>query len=124
MLYHKDLGLPQVQYPSGTRSLSYTGHAKAEASQDKLGDISEYLPDSIDLSQASIVEVETNESGSLVKMVLRTDYDDETDLVSVVTDLHRNTWTVKTVWLTLKADNHRTLDRKRYAFTYQGQKVA
>jgi len=114
MLYHVEVGMPKtLALPHGTLSLAYSHHARTAAAFDRYGDVSEFLPATLDTREAQVIEVETDDMGHTVKVVYRLDYDDEVDMVLAVAVDGRAF--VKTMWLNLKNDSHCTLDRARYA---------
>ena len=121
MLYHKDVKLPRRirgMVPTGVKVLTYSKHAY-EQFFDKNGRITP--PVRLDFSVCEVVEVSTDERANKVdKLVLRHPYadgkDDLCDLVVVcVPTPDKKVWFVKTVWLNLKTDTHKTLNIRRFA---------
>ena len=108
-LYHRELGLPlpESSFRLGTVGLTYSAHAKEAATTDRYGHIS--LPDTLNTNLAALIEVEVF-GGRITKLVYRTAYNREYDLVIVIALGGR----VKTVWLNSKRDTHSTLDYSKY----------
>lgn len=67
----------------------------------------------IDLGVGDIFEICTNLSGEVVKIGIRTDYDDRDSIVFIIMRAG-NGGLVKTVWLNRKNDKHRTLNSGKY----------
>lgn len=85
----------------------YGDHARFEAQVDRYGKIA--LPKTLDLSKMKVIEVEVID-GRVTKILFRGSLDATRDLCIVLTsDMY-----VKTVWVNLKSDNHRTLNRAKY----------
>ena len=111
-LYHKDIGFPNIKLPEGTYELKkYSQHALRAAKDDRYG-IAKELPKSIDIAQVDLVEIQV-ENNSVVKAVVRADYNAELDLVIVFMPQAYDNF-VKTVWLNEKSDQHKTLQRWKY----------
>lgn len=113
MLYHREVFWPaqlDKLAPKGCIPLVYTNHAQNAARNDKYGAIS--LPNFIKSQECNFFECEI-ENGS-IKFALRMNYNDRCDIILVILK-GRSGWTVKTVWLNLKSDNHKTLAKKAYA---------
>ena len=115
MIYHKDVHLPRRvrgMVPTGVKSLTYSNHAKKEFA-DKYGQI--VPPDSLNFGTAEVVEV-TVFGTTIDKLVLRSSYDEKTDVIFVCIPCdNKKRWFVKTVWLNTKDDTHKTLDVNRFA---------
>jgi len=108
-LYHKDLGFPsKLRFPTGKIVLEYTRHALEEAQKDRYGSFN--LPRSIEMSECEVIEAELVD-GALNKILVRKPYDEERDICIVV--MHR-TGKVKTVWVNVRGDCHKTLDKSKY----------
>lgn len=108
-LFHFELGIPKIaQTKIGTIQLRYSMHAERAARSDRYGNIS--LPQDLDTNSAQVIEVEMRGRFTL-KVVYRVKYNESADLVLVV--LPENGM-VKTVWLNLNSDLHRTLDASKY----------
>ena len=109
-VYHRDIGIPtRYRRPSGRKLLEYTYHAQQEAQRDRYGVIE--LPRVLDTDTAQLIELYIGEGDTPVKYVYRTRYNERFDLVLVVTA----NWRVIALWLNDKRDNHRTLNRAKYA---------
>jgi len=111
-LYHKDIGLPKVSLPTGQFTLDYSSHAREEAVVDRYGNIK--LPRVIDTSKAEVIEVETDTSGKVSKVLYRMQLDERRDICMPVIPRGLKLF-VKTVWVNLRSDRHKTLDRSKYA---------
>lgn len=111
-LYHKDVFLPKRVrglVPDGIKELVYSRHAMNEAKGDRFGEIT--LPKTLKLKECELIEVDTIER----KFVLRKSLDNGRDLVIVVIpSANSKVWGVKTVWINLADDVHKTLDKRRY----------
>ncbi len=108
-LYHYQVFMPKLKLPVGTMELIYGRHALTSAKNDRYGLIR--LPNFLDLTQAKVIEVETDDNKNVVKVVYRTKLDNTRDLCIVVLV---DTCFVKTVWINKANDQHRTLDTQRY----------
>jgi hypothetical protein len=111
-LYHEAFGFPSGhERPIFTGMLTYSQHALQEADSDRYGRIA--LPTKFDAraTNAKLIEVEFDDrKRRVVKQVWRQSLDAQRDLVLVITyDGY-----VKTVWVNLKSDAHRTLDGSKY----------
>lgn len=121
--YHIQVSWPQrvkVVLPRGELSLSYSNHAKLAAKNDRYGDITNFLPTTLNMEvketrvfEATVIESEqANKLGAkLVKFGVRLPIDSNRDLVMVVTRDNM----VKTVWVNHKNDKHVTLRRELYS---------
>lgn len=108
-LYHTDIFIPtDLKLPKGTIFLNYSRHAKRAAISDRYGHIP--LPDAINLSDYKVIEVEVIED-EVTKVLYRGQLDEERDLCIV---LIPSSSFVKTVWVNLRSDTHRTLDTSKY----------
>lgn len=114
-LYHKDIGFPAgVTWPLGSFPLRYSIHARQEARRDRFGDIEHLLPRKADMKACQVIEVKVEKSSRRIEsMVLRMPLDGRRDLVLVVVP-EKAVWFVKTVYLNLRADQHKTLNIGRY----------
>lgn len=114
MLFHKDAhGLPaSITNLFGRKyKLFYSHHAKLQAIQDRYGIISN-PPREIELTKDNVFEVEIL-NNLISKVAIRIKYDNEKDLIIVLIPEY-NTATVKTLWLNLSSDSHKTLDKSKY----------
>ena len=110
-LYHSEVYMPKLlQQPCFEGRLRYSRHAIDEANSDRYGDITP-PPYFYVEGKEKLIEVETDsKTGKVVKQVWRQALDDERDIVLVITA----DGNVKTLWVNLKTDKHKTLDRSRY----------
>lgn len=111
-LFHKEVHLPPLlTAPVFEGRLRYSAHARAEAASDRYGHIE--LPEVFSAAGAELIEVEAmlqDDRPKVVKQLWRMPLDATRDIVfSVMPD-----GLVKTVWVNLKTDKHRTLNRDRY----------
>jgi len=114
-LYNKRaFGLPKMELPNGTMSLTYSGHARTAAARPERFGYAENidLPRAINLNDCEVVEAEMAKGTPVPeKIVVRYPYSDNMDLVM---PMYMDGF-VKTVWLNDRYDQHRTLDKRRYA---------
>lgn len=116
MLYHKDLGLPDIQLPERPVLLAYSGHARRAAKNDRYGgDLTRWLPHRLTLGCTTVVEAGFNDrTGRLNHLLVRYNLPGtDLDLVLALCP-GRKAWTVKTVWANESDDDHITLDPRRY----------
>lgn len=126
--YHKELGFPDVEYPTGTFAVEPSGHARIEADSDRYGGFR--LPTKVNLTESMyerhpkqatgsekgektlphIFEL-TVEQGEVVKLGARTHYDDERDIVLI---LKPAAGVIVTAWINVKGDAHHTLNEEKY----------
>lgn len=110
-LYHRDLGLPTgFVRPQHTVTVDYGSHARMEAMTDRYGDF--YLPPKVNLSEFEVIEVGM-ENGKVAKILFRGELDDVRDICIVLIP-RRPAWFCKTVWVNVRTDTHRTLDKSKY----------
>ena len=114
MLFHYQLGFPaRAQLRFGTKTLYWTKHALAECSADRYGIINP--PNELDTDKAQVIEAELSrlDDGSFYthKVVYRIPYTETKDMVIVFVP---SSGAVKTVWINMKEDTHRTLNTKKY----------
>ena len=105
-LYNEQVYMPKLNIRDVDVQLRYTYHAIEQADCKGI----ENLPDYINLSGSTIVEMEVR-NGKVMKVLARQAYDFKSDITFVI--LVRD-MTVKTVWLNGKDDTHRTLDASKY----------
>lgn len=111
-LYHKEVRIPPELRNLAVfkGELRYGRHAQSEANLDRYGHIE--LPRQFDSASADLIEVEWDRiKKQVTKCVWRQALDAQRDLVIVVMP---DSGFVKTVWVNLKTDKHRTLDRSKY----------
>ena len=114
MLFHYQLGFPKdAKLRFGTLNLSWTKHALSECSADRYGIINP--PQTLDTNTAQVIEAEITRkpNGSLYteKVVYRLPYTEKKDMVIVVIP---SSGRVKTVWINVRNDTHKTLDESKY----------
>lgn len=109
-LYHSEIGLPAgFRAPTGRVSLEWTRHADRARKDDRYGEIPRFKTATLD--RLTVVEVGV-EGGKVVKILFRGRLDNERDVCMVL--IPGRVWRVKTVWVNLATDTHRTLDRSKY----------
>lgn len=119
-LYHAELGFPRsLRLPNDRRKVIWTNHAREEAKNDRLGDISHLLSlhSSFDPRNAKLVEVESYDKINVRKAVYRlplSPSQPNRDLVIVLVP-EGNSYVARTVWSNLKTDIHSNLNLKRYS---------
>ncbi len=111
-LFHAEVFVPEAaKAPIHEGSLRYGRHALDKASSDRYGGIQ--LPNEFHAVDAKLIEAEVLlEHGKcqVVKQVWRQPLDHVRDLVLVI----GTGGFVKTVWVNLRNDKHRSLDRSKY----------
>lgn len=114
LLYHKDVFMPpSVSQPIHEGPLRYGHHARQEAMNDRYGQVP--LPTTFCPANATLIESEYDrERKEVVKQVWRIPVDDKRDAVLAI----GAGGFVKTVWINLRSDAHRTLDKSRYVKRY------
>lgn len=114
-LYHRDVHWPkriQNKLPFGVRTLSYSQHAVKASQDDRYGIIQ--LPHKVNLDTVSVVEAEELDKNSPIsKIVFRFPLDEGRDLV-VAAIPERTGLFVKTVWINVANDSHKTLRKNEY----------
>lgn len=112
-LFHKEVGFPAtLTLPSGKFPVTFSEHAQQQCIMDINGAIRPIS--NIILDPYRIFEVETNDSGTIVKFAYRTRYNQKCDVIYVFV-FHGEALFTKTVWLNRRSDKHRTLDVSKYA---------
>lgn len=113
ILYHTEIGFPRnFQPPTGTHKLQYSRHALEATLDDRYGQIP--VLNQINVDRLQLVELGVQDR-KVSKLVYRGQLDQERDMVVVVIPKPNNQpWFVKTVWINLKSDAHKTLNRSRY----------
>lgn len=109
-LFHADVFLPpRFARPVFEGRLNYPRHAREASHDDRYGAIN--LPEFFSADCARCIEVEYDECrDKVVKQVWRQKLDEKRDLVLVINPDGR----VRTVWVNLRSDKHRTLDTTKY----------
>ena len=99
---------------AGALPLKYSRHAMSEALNDRYGvlPVSAFPRAFIPGAGWTVVEVESNSAGQLVKFVIRRNvyYDPRSLVLVVLAD-----GTVKTLWTNLASDQHKTLDSSKFS---------
>jgi hypothetical protein len=105
-LYHRDVWMPfNLGYASMIR---YSQHAREATRDDRFGAFE--LPRVISTQTAEVIEVEVR-NGKFFKALFRVSHDEYRD-VCVVVLLDQSL--VKTAWINLRTDDHKTLDSSKY----------
>jgi hypothetical protein len=109
-LFHSDVFVPPVaKTPVFEGPLRYSAHALQEARSDRYGGIT--LPTEFHCANAKLIESEVLlAQNRVVKQVWRQRLDNTRDLVLVIGE----GGLVRTVWINLLTDKHRSLDRLKY----------
>lgn len=109
-LFHAEIFVPvRLQKPIFEGRLRYSKHALQESKKDKFGAMA--LPEFFEASEAKLIEVElSDDCEAVLKQVWRQKLDETRDLVLAVNP----DGFVRTVWINLRTDRHRTLDSGRY----------
>lgn len=112
LLFHTEVFMPEsAKAPVHEGRLHYRRHAFKESQKDRYGQIQ--LPSEFHSADARLIETEVllESSGArVVKQLWRQSLDAKRDLVMAI----MAGGIVKTVWVNLKSDKHRTLDTSRY----------
>lgn len=113
-LYHFEVYIPPtLTVTPYSGALRYSYHAREEARSDRYGHID--LPPTLDAGRGTLIEVETSADwdkgpAEVNKYVWRQPLDAERDLVLVV----QPDGFVRTVWVNVLTDTHKTLNRHKY----------
>lgn len=109
-LFHKDVFMPtSAKAPVFTGKLKYSQHAIGASLSDRFGTFE--LPKTFSPESAELIESEIADDGTtVIKQVWRQALDEKRDLVLVIT----HAGLVKTVWINLRSDKHRTLQVSKY----------
>ena len=110
LLYHKDIFMPaEMSRPIHEGPLHYGRHALQEAMSDRYGRVP--LPTTFCPQTSVLIESEYDrERKEVVKQVWRIPVNGKRDAVLVIAA----GGFVKTVWINMRNDNHKTLDKSRY----------
>lgn len=109
-LYHRDVYMPPVAANMRFAVLlRYGQHARDAAITDRYGKLD--LPSVLDTREATLIEAELR-GNTVIKAVYRMPLNEKLDICLVV---HPRDGFVRTVWANLRDDDHRTLDRSKYA---------
>lgn len=114
VLYHREIGFPRnFTPPSGVYELEYSRHALDASLDDRYGKMP--VLQRLNVDRLQIVELGVQD-GRVSKLVYRGHLDEDRDMVVVVIPKPRGQkWFVKTVWINLRSDAHKTLDHRKYA---------
>ena len=109
-LFHAEVFMPtRMKRPLFEGRLTYGQHALRESKADRYGKIE--LPEFFEACNAHCIEVEYDmDSEAVVKQVWRQALDANRDIVLVI----GQGGYVRTVWVNLKTDKHRSLDASKY----------
>lgn len=109
-LFHIEQFMPAAySQPIFEGKLKYSRHALKEAEGDKFGSIT--LPAFFKAADAKLIEVEFDEKeGTVVKQLWRQNLDDTRDILLAI----GKDGFVRTVWVNLQSDVHRTLNKSKY----------
>ena len=108
-LYHKDVGFPKNMKFRAVDGLTPSMHALRESTSDRYGGFT--LPISFNPVDWTVIEIETV-NGALNKIVARKAYDAARDIVMVFLPQSK---LIKTCWINLSTDKHKTLDKGAYS---------
>jgi hypothetical protein len=110
-LYHYQLGFPiAVNLPKRLK-VRYSQHALRAMKDDRYGLVQ--LSEVLDLSAAKVIELELDANEAPIKIVIRLPLDAERDACLAIAV--QGTLMVKTVWVNLRSDAHKTLNLSRYS---------
>ena len=112
MLFHREVYLPPAsQKLVGQKfPLNYSYHAMLACVRDNYGPV-EKPPFEVTITTENLIELEADEEGNLIKVVVRQTYDERRDIsfAFFLSDGY-----VKSVWTNLATDKHSTLDKSKY----------
>jgi len=111
-LYHKDVFFPsEFNLLTGqTFFIRLTNHARKACLDDRYG---YFLPPAkVVIEAGQVIEVEIT-AGKCSKVVVRQSLDKNRDIIIVFIP-EGSTAVCKTLWINMKTDSHKTLDRSRY----------
>ena len=112
ILYHPEVFIPDsFVMPTERVTLKWSHHARFAARDDRYGRIPTF--ETLPLCRFSLVELGMSD-GKVSKIVVRGRYDGVRDVVFVLVPGPKH-YFVKTVWFNLRTDQHKTLNRSRYA---------
>jgi len=116
MLYHAEVCWPRrirSQLPKGEKQLQYTQHALRASLNDRYGEICLPIAVNLESENVYIFEAEEIRKGKIEKVVFRMPLDSRRDICMAATP-KRGALIVRTVWINLNSDPHKTLDRTKY----------
>lgn len=112
--YHIDVFFPaQINriLPKGILPLSITRHAAVACKDDRYGAFN--LPQYVDMGKAKVFEASFLD-GKLHKFAARLSYNTTHDMVVVIVK-DKGNYAIKTAWLNMVNDSHKTLNAGKYA---------
>lgn len=118
-LYHRDVFLPTSVRKQFTKMKGdsytvhhfvYSEHAKYAGNSDRYGRIE--LTERLVLDTMELIEVE-HDGNKIVKVVIR-EVGQEKNRVWAIIPMGRGQWLVKTVWINIASDSHKTLNVAPY----------
>ena len=110
-LFHREVFMPETllnQIVGKEVKFSFSHHAKSECRNDRYGFI--IPPTSVKVEASKVVELESTD-GKVSKVVYRQALDAQRDIVLVFLP----DGFVKTLWINLASDNHRTLNKGAFS---------
>lgn len=128
--YHREIGFPDIEKPTGKFEVRATDHARRESNDDKYGTFN--LPTRINLTEEMyerdpkeatadtpgektlphVFEISVDDVREQVSVVCaRTHYDEERDIILIIRP-YKNT--LVTAWINLKGDKHHSLNKDKY----------
>jgi hypothetical protein len=111
-LYHSEIYMPEIaQRVAFAALVRPTPHARHAATSDRYGAFA--LPTVVDTRTGNLIEADVT-NNVVTKVVFRFGYDAHRDIVLVI-DPRPSMPVLITAWLNEKDDDHRTLDRSKYA---------
>jgi hypothetical protein len=108
-LYHAEIGFPSRMKFRPVSGLIPSNHATFAARNDRYGIIP--MPTDFDPAIWQVVEIEVV-NGALHKIVARKPLDEKNDVVMAFIVQSK---VIKTVWINVRDDSHKTLDRSVYS---------
>lgn len=120
-LYHTEIGLPEdllVWFLGRTFELFYSTHARQAVLDDRFA-IARKMPKQLQVRREDVFEVEVTD-GEISKFAVRLSSGFEAsrpdvDLILVVAPYPGQMLFVRTLWFNEHDDQHKTLDRSKYA---------
>ena len=111
-LWHSSIRLPEwFTAPTQRVQLAWSQHAGDECKADRYGEIRQLK--SLTLKRFQVIEVGTY-GRQVTKILFRGSLDDSRDLCIVLVPNGNRPWRVKTAWVNVKDDTHKTLDHSKY----------
>lgn len=107
-LYHKEIGFPAKMKFRPIDGLVPSAHALHAANTDRYGSIP--IPTEFTPEEWEVIEIEVI-NGALNKLLVRKPLDHLKDVVMAFIPKSK---LIKTVWINLREDGHKTLDKRAY----------